>query len=66
MVIECGLIIYGNIFKLNDECVVGWKMFFFSKNFLLFESISKKFLLVKKFNYVSKEFLLLLVKIFYI
>ena len=65
LVIECGSTIHGNTFKLNDECVVGWKMSFPSKNSLLPESTSKKSLLVKKFNYASKESLPPLVKILY-
>lgn len=65
LVIECGSTIHGNSFKLNDECVVGWKMSFPSKNSLLPEGTSKKSLLVKKFNYASKESLPPLVKILY-
>ena len=65
LVIECGSTIHGNTFKLNDECVVGWKMSFPSKNSLLPEGTSKKSLLVKKFNYASKESLPPLVKILY-
>ena len=65
LVIECGSTIHGNTFKLNDECVVGWKMSFPSKKSLLPESTSKKSLLVKKFNYASKESLPPLVKILY-
>ena len=65
LVIECGSTIHGNTFKLNEECVVGWKMSFPSKNSLLPESTSKKSLLVKKFNYASKESLPPLVKILY-
>lgn len=65
LVIECASTIHGNSFKLNDECVVGWKMYFPSKESLLPENASKKSLLVKKFNYASKESLPLLVKILY-
>ena len=70
LVIECDSTIHGNSYKLNDECVVGWKMSFPSKNILLGESkasASKKSLpvIVKKFNYASKKFLPLLVKNLY-
>ena len=70
LVIECDSTIHGNSYKLNDECVVGWKMSFPSKNILLGESkasASKKSLpvIVKKFNYASKNILPLLVKNIY-
>ena len=65
LIIEGESTIYGNSFKLNDDCVVGWKMFFASKESLLTETSSKKSLLVKKFTYASKESLPLLVKILY-
>lgn len=65
LVIEGEVTIHGNSFKLNDECVVGWKMYFPSKEYLPPETASKKSLLVKKFNYASKESLPLLVKILY-
>ena len=65
LVIEGEVTIHGNSFKLNDECVVGWKMYFPSKESLPPETASKKSLLVKKFTYPSKESLPLLVKILY-
>lgn len=65
LVIECPSTIHGNSFKLNDECAVGWKMDFSSKESLPFSGASKKNLLVKKFTYASKESLPLLVKILY-
>ena len=65
LVIEGEVTIHGNSFKLNDECVVGWKMYFPSKESLPPETASKKSLLVKKFNYASKESLPPLVKILY-
>ena len=55
LVIECESTVYGNSFKLNDDCAVGWKL----------KVPSKKSLLVKKFNYASKKSLLPLVKILY-
>lgn len=65
LIIEGEPTIHGNSFKLNDDCVVGWKMFFASKESLPHETPSKKSLLVKKFTYASKESLPLLVKILY-
>ena len=55
LVIECESTVYGNSFKLNDECTVGWML----------KCPSKKSLLVKKFNHTSKKSLLPLVKILY-
>lgn len=55
LVIECESTVYGNSFKLNDDCAVGWML----------KCPSKKSLLVKKFNYASKKSLLPLVKILY-
>lgn len=65
LIIECASTIYGNSFKLNDDCSVGWLMRFASKESLLPNTTSKKSLLVKKFNYASKESLPHLVKILY-
>lgn len=65
LIIEGEPTIHGNSFKLNDDCVVGWKMFFASKESLLPKTPSKKSLLVKKFTYASKESLPQLVKILY-
>lgn len=55
LVIECESTVYGNSFKLNDDCTVGWML----------KCPSKKSLLVKKFNHTSKKSLLPLVKILY-
>lgn len=55
LVIECDSTMYGNSFKLNDECAVGWMLKVPSKNSLL----------VKTFYYASKKSLLPLVKILY-
>ena len=55
LVIECESTVYGNSFKLNDDCAVGWML----------KVPSKKSLLVKKFNHASKKSLLVLVKNLY-
>ncbi len=70
LVVELKSTFHGNTYKLGDETNIGMVVNFPSKNILLGENPSnggKKSLplLVKKFNYASKNILPLLVKNFY-
>ncbi len=70
LVVELKSTFHGNTFKLGEETSIGLMINFPSKEFLLDENqpnTGKKSLplLVKIFNYASKEFLPLLVKNFY-